>query len=884
MKVSLLLTFFCSLFTLVLIGQPTTKVVPKRIYHTQRIQESAPSIDGELTDMAWEQVAWGNDFRQMRPVDGGKATQETAFKILYDDENLYIGFRCFDTAPDSIVRRMSRRDGFEGDWIEINIDSYHDLRTAFSFTSSVSGVKGDEFITNDGENWDTSWNPIWFLATNIDDEGWTAEVRIPLSQLRYANKEEQIWGIQIQRRNFREEARSIWQRIPVNSGFWVSGFGELHGIKGIRPQKQIELQPYTLGQVSTSEREEGNPFATGSDASVTAGLDGRIGVTGDLTLDFTINPDFGQVEADPSVLVLDGFQVFFREQRPFFVENRNIFDYPVAQTQFGGSFANDNLFYSRRIGGAPHRQIDNDSDQKYYVDQPDNTTILGAAKFSGKTQNGTSIGVLEAITGNEYATISNDGEEEKELVESLTNYFVGRVQQDFREGATRLGGILTAVNRQVEDTPLDFLHRSAYSGSIDFTHQWKNRSYGVTARALFSNVNGSIEAITRTQRSFEHYFQRPDATHLGVDSSATSLTGHGGMVAIGKYGGNWRFEGGLTWRSPELELNDVGFMRNSDEIVHFFTAGYFQNQPVGIFRDWAATYGHSSVWDFSGLNYYQSGNVNLQGTLNNFWGGGGGLFFETKDISNRALFGGPNLQKPTGFAPYFFLFSDSRRPVSFSINTLFARSEAKAVNIENYTIGIRVQPSNAINFSFSPSLSNFNRLFQYVTEESYNGESRYIGAAIDQTTFSLTMRLNYSITPNLTLQYYGQPFISRGRYSDFKYIVDAANTNVVERHIDFSTQQIYFNSEKEVFQIDDNLDSQIDYSFDDPDFNFIQFRSNLVARWEYVPGSEIFLVWSQGVTNFGDPDTEIYPSLQENLFTGKIENIFLAKFTYRFLL
>ncbi|MEL7020978.1 MAG: DUF5916 domain-containing protein, partial [Bacteroidota bacterium] len=794
-------------------AQAATNTTPKRAYQTARIQAQAPDVDGQLTDAAWQQVNWGEGFRQLRPVDGGPVKQETAFKILYDDANLYVGIRCYDTAPDSIVRRMSRRDGFEGDWVEINIDSYHDLRTAFSFSASVSGVKGDKFITNDGTNEDDSWNPIWYLATQIDAEGWTAEMRIPLSQLRYANKEEHVWGIQVQRRNFREESRSIWQYIPVNSGYWVSGFGELKGISGIRPQKQIELQPYALSQLQLSEKEEGNPFATGKEASVTAGLDGRIGVTGDLTLDFTINPDFGQVEADPSVLVLDGFQVFFSERRPFFVENRNIFDYPISQTEFGGDFANDNLFYSRRVGGAPHRRLSSNASEQYYVDQPDNTTILGAAKFSGKTENGTSIGILEAVTGNEYADISNNNNSERELVEPLTNYFVGRVQQDFRAGATRLGGIVTAVNRQVEDTPLDFLHRSAYSGSVDFSHQWNNRSYGITARALFSHVDGSTSAITRTQRAFEHYFQRPDASHLSVDTTATSLTGHGGLLSMGKYGGNWRFEGGVTWRSPELELNDVGFMRNADQIIHFFTLGYFQNKPVGIFRDWAATYGHSAGWDFSGLNYYQAGNVNVEGTFNSFWGAGGGLFFEAKDLSNRALFGGPNLQKPTGYAPYFFVFSDSRRPVSFSANVLFGRAKAGAVNANNYSMELRVQPSNALNFSIAPALRLFNRLFQYVTEDSFNGTARYVGASLDQATFSLTARLNYSITPNISLQYYGQPFISRGRYDAFKYIVDAANTNVLARHLDYTPQQITYDAAADSYRIDDDQDGNIDYSF-----------------------------------------------------------------------
>lgn len=865
------------------IAQPP-KTIEKKFYTTAVVEGTVPLIDGIIDEAAWDRVEWGGDFIQLEPTDGGKATQKTNFKILYDDANIYVAFRCFDTAPDSIVRRMSRRDGFDGDWVEINIDSYNDKRSAFSFTSSVSGVKGDEFISNDGNNWDSSWNPIWFLRTKIDEEGWTAEVKIPLSQLRYADKEEQIWGIQMTRRDFRKESRSIWQYIPNNAGYWVSGFGELRGIKGIKPQKQIELQPYVVAQAETFEKQEGNPFATGRDSKVTGGLDGRIGVTGDLTLDFTINPDFGQVEADPSVIVIDGFQVFFSERRPFFVENRNIFDYQLTGSAWGGGYDSDNLFYSRRIGGAPHGYVGSDPSNNYYADQPQNTTILGAAKFSGKTNKGTAIGILEAVTAKEFAQIDNNGEQEEEIVEPLSNYFVGRVTQDFDGGNTVLGGVFTATNRQLEDTGLDFLHQSAYSGGVDFVHRWKERSWAVSATGLFSNVSGSTEAIMRTQQSFEHSFHRPDATHLSVDTTATSLFGHAGTVKLGKYGGLWKFEVGGTWRSPGLELNDIGFQRNADEIVAFTWGGLHFTNPFSIFRNMRVNIGQTSNWDFSGTHLYQGGGGNVNAMFKNYWFGTVGLFFETKDLSNRALFGGPALRKPTGIAYFAFVSTDNRKKISFNFNVFNALGWRETVRRNSYSVGVRIQPSNALNIGLNPSLNLHNRIIQYVSEQQFGNEPRYIAGTIDQKTFSLTARLNYSITPNLTLQYYGQPFISRGRYSEFKNITDPLNKDVFSQFYIYDNQQLSFDNEGGFYAIDEDRDGQIDYTFGDPDFNFIQFRSNLVARWEYIPGSELFLVWSQGTTNFADPNLRLISGLTDNLFSNQANNIFLVKLTYRFLL
>ena len=514
--------------------ETTSNKVPKRIYRTKRVTK-APIIDGNITDETWNTVPWDTDFTQLSPTEGNKPTQKTKIKIIYDEKNLYLAVRCYDSEPDKIVKRLSRRDGNVGDWIEINLDSYRDLRTAFAFTVTAAGVKGEEFASLNGKSWDKSYNPIWFVKTKIDVEGWTAEFKIPFTQIRFTDKEEQIWGMQIQRMDFRLNERTLWQRMPRTVAGWISNMGELHGIKNIKPQKQIEIQPYAVGQTETFEKEIGNPFATGKRSSANFGLDGKIGITNNLTLDFTVNPDFGQVEADPSVIVLDGFQIFQQEQRPFFVENKNIFDYQVTEAQAGGPFTRDNVFYSRRIGRSPQGATTAGTGE--FVKRPGNTSIIGAAKFSGKTKSGLSIGILEAITQEEFAEIDNNGTRREEVIEPLTNYFLTRLQKEYNDSNTLIGGIFTASNRNLTDTNITDIHNAAYTGGVDFKHQWNNRTWFAAGNLVMSKVLGSKEAIYNTQTSLRHNFQRVDATHVTLDPNRTSLTGTGGNIKFGKSGG-----------------------------------------------------------------------------------------------------------------------------------------------------------------------------------------------------------------------------------------------------------------------------------------------------------------------------------------------------------
>lgn len=856
-------------------AQESTKL-PKKIYVTKALDLVAPPVlDGLLDDAAWDIVEWTGDYIENLPDENTPPIEQTKFKIVYDKQFIYFGFRCYDKNPKEIVKRLSRRDGFEGDWIEINIGSHNDQLTSFSFAGSVAGVKSDGFISDNGKTWEGNWNPVWHLKTHIDDEGWTAEIKIPLSQLKFSNAANQVWALQSTRRYFRTEERSLWQRIPLDAAGWVSEFGELHGLVNLSPQRQIEIQPFILSKLETYPQEAGNPFKTGNDFKLNGGLDAKIGVTNDLTLNLTINPDFGQVEADPAAIALDGFQIFYPEQRPFFVENKNIFDYTFADDQ-------DNLFYSRRIGRNPNGYPNTTNGA--FVSMPENTAILGAAKFSGKTKTGWSVGILESVTNKEFAKIAENGNQRKELVEPLTNYFVGRAQKDFNDRNSYVGGILTAVNRNLETNNLDFLHQSAYSSGIDFMHNWKNRKYYFKGNLVTSHVQGSKEAIAATQTNITHLFQRADAKNVWVDLNRTSLTGTGGKFEMGKASvGNWRYKGSFLWRSPQLELNDVGFLRQADEIRQNAYFSYETLKPFGNFRKIQTNLEQHSTYDFDGNFNKMQFYLGTDAVFSNNWNATVTVNYKPVNYSNAVLQGGPRFRYSEEFFKSFRFTSDYRKKLKF--NGAIYSNEAKN-NVLSYTelnVGFIYQPVDAFTVSVSPVYSINKNKQQYITQTHFDTTPRYITASLDQNTLSAAIRFDYSLNPNFTIQYYGQPFISTGRYRDFNKVIDPIADYHRDRVAVFNQSQIHFDPIQNNYTVDEDQNGTTDYTIRNPDFSYIQFRSNLVARWEYIPGSELFLVWSQGMASNGNPNEDLWSNLDSHILGRKPTNIFLIKMTYRFI-
>lgn len=847
----------------------------KRVYKTKNIS-TPPLLDGKLNDDCWIDANWQNDFIQYQPAEGKEASQKTEFAILFDEHNIYIAAKCFDTKPDSIEKRITRRDNLEGDGFIVQIDSYFDKRTAFAFCVSASGVKKDQFVSTNGE--DNSWDAVWYAKTSSDEKGWYAEMKIPLTQLRYEGGNDPKWGIQVGRIVFRNQETTIWQPASRKNNGWVAQYGELTGMNNLKSRKIFEIVPYSVARYDTYEKDAENPFmSSGNKSALTLGIDGKAGITNNLTLDFTVNPDFGQVEADPSEVNLSSFETFFSEKRPFFVEGKNIFSFQMALGD--GDVGNENLFYSRRIGRRPHYSPSLEDNEYAYI--PEFTRIIGAAKLSGKTKDGWSIGVLESMTSSEFAKISGNGQR-KEMTEPLTNFAVARFSKDMNKGNTVIGGMLTAVHRNLKEEQLDFLHKAAYTGGIDLSHQWHNKDWQLDINTYFSRVEGSNEAMIATQRASTHNFQRSDATHLQVDSLKTSLNGTGGKVQIGKMGGQFRYMFATMWKSPQLEVNDAGFMRISDDILQIAWANYRILKPTSIFRTFNVNFNQHTEWNFAGDKTGIGGNMSLNMQFKNYWFVAAGFNVNGNSLSTTSLRGGPAIKNPGSGS--FFVFLESNEQKKFVVNASFnAGMSLIRENYEgiSYDGGFDYKPTKSLQLSVQAGFTHDQREMQYISEEEYNNQKDYLFGRINQRTFSGNIRINYNITPDLSIQYWGQPFISAGKYTSIKKTTDTRAAEYHDRFRVFTQQELSYNSEDNTYTVSSNIGNEL-YTFDNPDFNVKEFLSNMVLRWEYKPGSTLYMVWSQKRDKY---DNEGGFGLSDNmnqLFSKKPYNIFLLKFSYRF--
>ncbi|MCD6200757.1 MAG: carbohydrate binding family 9 domain-containing protein [Bacteroidales bacterium] len=883
MKRKLLILFFALLISITGFAKRTEKKIEKRIYNAVKLTGKPPAIDGKLDDPAWLAGEWDDAFIQLQPYQGRKPSQKTNFKILYDNNNIYIAIKAFDSAPDSIEKRLTPKDDMDmaGDMVGVMFDSYFDHRTAFVFMVSAGGVKTDYVMSDDGQNEDATWDPIWYVKTHNVTDGWNAEIRIPLSQLRFSKSDKQVWGLEAIRYIYRKQELSLWQLIPNDAPGVVHLFGEMHGIEGIKPKKQLELAPYGVASYEHYEPETGNPFRTGKGHNLNAGLDGKVGLTNNITMDFTVNPDFGQVEADPSQLNLSAYETFYEEKRPFFVEGKNIFNYQLMMGD--GDLASENLFYSRRIGRRPQGYPDMGSGD--YARIPDATTILGAAKISGKTKNGLSIGILESVTAAEKAEIDHEGSRSYETIEPLTNYTVTRLQKDYGQGKTSIGGIFTSVNRKLDGTSLNYLRKSAYTGGLDFSHSWKNRKYNVSGKVIFSSVFGDTTAMIQTQRSSTHYFQRPDTKHLRLDSSRTSLTGSAGTIQIGKVGGgHWQYIGFLTWKSPGLELNDIGYVQNTDQLLAILWVGYRIWEPFSIFNKINVNYNQWSGWDFDGIHLENGWNVNTFAQFKNYWSFSTSINISGKQVSNSLLRGGPSFVTPGNTGAFLRLGTDNRKKLNFSVNTYQKWGFDQSSRTSHYTLGIHYRPISTFQISLEPKYTNGTDELQYVDHQFFNGEDRYLFAHIHQQVLEMSIRLNLSILPNLNIQFWGQPFIAAGKYTDFKRITSSHADIFTDRFHAFTDNEISYDDENQVYLIDENHDSNTDYYIFNPDFNYKSFKSNLVLHWEFVPGSNLYLVWSQNKNKYDMTGDLHMGNNLKDLLGAYPYNIFLIKFSYRFML
>ncbi|WP_319502631.1 DUF5916 domain-containing protein [uncultured Draconibacterium sp.] len=827
----------------------------KRVYYATRTP-MVPKIDGKLDDECWQSVGtWDGDFIQQQPHQAQKPSQETEIKILYDDKYLYFAIIAYDDEPDEMDPILGRRDELNGDVAGIALDSYQDKQTAFEFNLTSAGQKID--LMHMGEyGWDFNWNAVWDGKTSLGDSAWYAEMRVPFSQIRYSKKEEQVWGMHIWRWIHRLSEESQWKLIPIDAPAMVYIFGELRGIENIPYKRNFEVMPYASGQYfPNSTNKENFGF----------GVDGKIGVTSNFTLDYTFNPDFGQVEADPSELNLTSYEVFYDEKRPFFLEGNSILEY---------NSGNDMLFYSRRIGHAPSYEPDYGEDQT--LEMPENTSIINALKLTGKNNNGFSLGLVNSMTARETATIKSADESIKEAIEPFTNYSIARVKQDFNEGSTVLGGIVTSSIRNIKDENLEFLTDNSLVGGLDFEHNWKNRKYYVAAKGFTSRISGSEESIARLQRNSRHYFQRVDADHLDYDPSRTSLSGWGGEIAGGKRSGKLRITGDVEWRSPGVDLNDVGYLRQADYIDQNFRIQYLVNKPKGILLNYSFRLAQGHNWNFNGDNLRDNFSFTAGWRFKNYWRFDLAAYRYINEIDTRRLRGGPSLRIDNRNRLGAAIQTNSQRDFFVGLRTDFTRSADNITFDNSYSFQVDWRVSTRFMLSSASSYINEQDNSQYIRRSTVNGNTEYVVGNLERQTFYNTFRAEFFITPELSLQYYGSPYVTSGKYVDYRRVNDSESKDL--------NQRFEFLTRNNDLLTDNDGNVYHDFSSSDFDFNFQEFRSNFVARWEYKTGSTFYFVWSHNRSNYQEAyNSSLFDSFKD-IRKISAENAFMIKFSYWFSL
>ena len=806
--------------------------------------EGAIRLDGRLDEADWAKAAVTESFTQLEPDEGKPSSQRTEVRVLYDGAFLYVGAQLRDAGP--ITGRLGRRDMDAGDsdWFRVFLDSYHDHRTAFGFEVNPAGVRRDEIRTIDVD--DNTWDPVWDVATRVDSAGWAAEFRIPFSQLRFSGAHEQTWGVQFERVIGRNRETALSTFIPKSERGGVPLYGDLTGLQAIRAGRRLEILPYSLARSSYVDPGP-NPFRDNPDHSLAAGLDVLYGIGSNLTLNAAFNPDFGQVEVDPAVVNLGVYETFFQEKRPFFIEGSEIFDFGAAGTSGG------QIFYSRRIGRAPSL-----SPPTAESDVPDVTTILGAGKLSGKA-GGWSIGVLEAVTDKEEARYRDVGVPDGHFaLEPLSNYLVGRARREWRGGQSILGGIVTSVNRDLSSDALEAaMHSAAYAGGVDFHHEWGHRAWAVYGDGEMSRVQGSTSAITATQRRSNHFFQRPDASHLEVDSLATSLTGYSVNLQTRKQSGaHWRGGFGTAFTSPKYEVNDLGFSYRTDRRDFQTNLTYLENRPGTFWRSWNVTGTGRLERNYAWQPILSFTTLEANGLTLGYWSlyGQATRFFRAND--DRLTRGGPLAIRPAWWSEFAQVSTDGRKPITATLSVGGDRYEFGGWDW-NTGIAIGIKSSSRWNLTLRPTFSRSHTTAQYVTTvadpaytETYG--RRYVFAPLDQTSVGLETRFNMTFTPRLSLETYVQPLLSSAAFGDTKYLV-------APRTYEFAPYTS---------------------PVPDLDFNLRSLRGNAVLRWEWRPGSTLYLAWQQRREDFADVGDFKFDRDRQALFEARPDDIFLLKVNY----
>jgi len=802
---------------------------------------AAIRVDGDLTDAAWQRAPVITGFLQRDPKDGAPATYQTEARVAYDASFMYVAVMALDPEPAKIVGHRTRRDERSpSDWIRVMIDSFHDKRSAFEFAVNPAGVKQDSYWFNDASS-DDGWDAVWDVSVAKTADGWRAEFRIPFSQLRFQPTDTATFGLAFVRQIGRLNETSTWPLLSKNATGYVSSFGELTGLRLDGSLKRLEMVPYLVGDVTRQTVDAGNTLMKATDPDLNLGLDLKYALGPGLTLTGTINPDFGQVEADPAVVNLSAFETFFAERRPFFVEGSGVFRFDTDCNDGACS----GLFYSRRIGRAPRGTAEVPDGGS--STSPTQTTILGASKLTGRV-GAFSVGALNAITSNEDAIIASGLQRTRQTVEPLSSYSVIRARREFTNQSA-IGFITTATNRNLDDDTR-FLPGQAYTGGMDWDWRVAKR-YAIQGYWAASTVRGEAAAIAALQESTVHSFQRPDADYLEEDPTRTSLNGYSAQIAISKIGGQRvRFNSNASVKSPGFDSNDIGFMRRADQQTMSNWLQWRNDKPNRYLRSFRFNLNQWAGWNYGGDLLNSGGNVNAHAVFPNNWSTGMGVNLNPQTFDDRATRGGPGAYRNGQKSVWAYLSSDERRRVGGGLN-IYRANDGLGMTYREFSPEVTWRPSSFLNISGGLSISTNHDPSQWVEEV----DGHYVFARIDQHTVGLTTRVNYTVSPRLSIQIYAQPFVSAGDYSEFKELADGRSRSYDTRYRPF------------------------DYA-GNPDFNYRSFRTTNVLRWEYRPGSTLFVVWQQGRERTLDHGAFDFRSDIGGVFDAPATNVFLVKWAY----
>jgi hypothetical protein len=871
--------------------RPDVHPTPAKVVSAVTVDPGAIQVDGQLDESAWRTAAAAEDFTQQSPNEGQPASQRTVVRFLVSSDALYIGARMYDElGRRGVVSRLVRRDASaESDELTIILDTFHDHLGQTLFRINPAGVRRDAYGPA-GAFTDYSWDPVWEAKTAIDSLGWTAELRVPLAQLRYGADTVQTWGLQIERSVNRLNERAMWAFWGLNESGGPTYFGHLTGVRVQRAPGRAEFQPYVVGRSTNSPPPDpADPFKDSHALDYRFGADFKYLLTSNLTVSGTINPDFGQVEVDPAVVNLSAFETFFEEKRPFFIEGRGLFRFGSLWCFFCSNTSSLSLFHSRRIGRTP-QGADLAQDAGDFADVPENTTIIGAAKITGQTPGKWSIGALNAVTGRERAAVQPPGGGRIGVdVEPFTNYFVGRLAKDLRDGNWQVAGFATSVIRSLDDGSLRArLHRHAESFGLAQELWLAQRKYFIMTQLAVSQVAGEPSAILRAQQSSARYFQRPDR-QAGVnglftdrlDSTLTAMRGFGGYARIAKESGEWRWELSTNFRSPGFETNDIGFLTRAD--YWWMNANLHRafNKPTSWYRSIGFTVGGQQQYNFDGDLNDRQFHTSIGITFPNYWGAFTFWIHRPSLLDERLTRGGPVVRSPHSNFNYFNLSTDSRKSISADFN-LDRGCDGDGMCDISGNVGLTLRPVSNIQLSLSPSVSRNRTAQQYVTAvddptaTAFYGR-RYVFAELEQRSVSMNTRLNLTFTPDLTLEVFAQPFISSGRYTRFKEFVTPRERG----------KTIYGEDAGSIVSTPDGYTVEPDgagpaaaFDLDDPDFNFRSLRGNAVLRWEFVPGSTLYLVWTQDRSDVASVGNLDFNRDVDALLAAPAENIFLVKLNY----